>query len=286
MTVDDAALLHRIGVRRPDRPSAEVLFRIHAAYVETVPYESVQFQLGGKAPLDPGGVARRIVDREAGGYCYQLNGVLAALLSQLGYQVTLHRGGVHNQGGAAAVNGNHLVVTVTGLPEAPDDVWLVDAGLGDGLHVPLPLRPGTYEQEPFSFGLRPSEVAEAGWRLDHDPRASVVGMDFDGAATSLAEFSESHDYLSTSPESPFVRVSTAFRRTPSTVQILRSLTLSTVRRDRTDATVLETAEDWYAALDDVFGLPYAHLTADQRDQLWRRTVDQYEAFLVRTASPG
>lgn len=281
MTVDATALLRRLGLRRPNRPTAEALFRLHAAYVEAVPYESVQFQLGGKPPLDPAAVARRIIDRDAGGYCYQLNGVLAALLTELGYRVTLHRGGVQKHGDPAAVNGNHLVATVTGLPEAPDEVWLVDAGLGDGLWVPLPLRTGTYEQEPFTFGVRPSAVATGGWRLDHEPRASVAGMDFDGAAASLTDFTESHDHLSASEASPFVRACTAFRRTPTTVRILRSLALSTVHRDRTDTTVLENSEDWYAALADIFDLPLRHLTAQDREHLWQRAVGQYDAFLAR-----
>ncbi|HEU4948027.1 MAG TPA: arylamine N-acetyltransferase [Kribbella sp.] len=285
MPIDVRGFLRHLGIRQPDRPSAETLFRLHAAYVETVPYESVQFQLGRKTPLDPADVAERIINRQSGGYCYQLNGAFSALLTELGYQVTLHRGGVHKRGRSAGVNGGHLVLTVTDLPETPGVTWLVDAGLGDGLHVPLPLQIGSYEQEPFTFALRPSEVTADGWRLDHDPRGGIEGMDFARARTELAAFRESHDYLSTSPDSPFVRLCSAFRRTSTAVHILRGLTQSSVHPDRTDVCTLESKAEWYASLRDVFGLHLADLTADDRDRLWRRVVAQHEAYLATLLNP-
>jgi N-hydroxyarylamine O-acetyltransferase len=286
MSVDPQAFLRRLGLPAQQEPSVESLFRLHAAYVETVPYESVQFQFGHKTPLDPWQVAERIINREAGGYCFQLNGALSALLTALGYQVTLHRGGVQNHGRPAGINGNHLVLTVTGLPEAPEAVWLVDAGLGDGLHVPLPLRAGHSEQEPFAFTLRSSEVTADGWRLDHDPRGAFEGMDFGNAPTDLATFSETHEYLATSPDSAFVRVCSAFRRTAARVHILRALTLSTLHSAHTDTRVLETSTDWYAALRDVFGLPLLNVSGEDRDRLWRRVVAQHEAFLAAQHGPS
>jgi N-hydroxyarylamine O-acetyltransferase len=176
------------------------------------------------------------------------------------------------------------VLTVTGLPDAPDDQWFVDAGLGDGLHVPVPLQAGTYEQEPYGLRLRPSEIT-AGWRLDHDPRSSIIGMDFESAPASLEDFAAQHAYLSTAPDSPFVRVCSAFRRKARSVDILRSLTLTEVRADRVDSTVLQTRDDFYAALRDVFDLPLRHLSTDDRDRLWGLAVARYQAFLARAALP-
>jgi len=278
--VDTAAFLRRIGLPGHDGPCVESLFRLHAAYTESVPYESIQFQLDRDTPLDPVRSAERIIAEEAGGYCFQVNGALSVLLTALGYQVTLHRGGAHLTNGPAQIDAGHLVLTVAGLPDDPDTVWLVDAGLGDGLHVPLPLRVGSYRQAPYTFGLRPSEVTADGWWLDHDERGSIHGMDFDNTPAKMAAFAGQHAYLSVAPDSPFVRVSSAFRRTPTSQHVLRSLTLSTLHPDTTDVTVIDDQADWYAALQDVFGLPMPHLSVTDRDDLWRRVVSQHEAFLA------
>ena len=83
------------------------------------------------------------------------------LLLALGYDVSRHVGGVHGPVGPAEGDlTNHLVLTVRGLPTDahPDGTWYVDAGLGDALHEPMPLR---------SRHLRPASVpprARAGVR--------------------------------------------------------------------------------------------------------------------------
>ena len=51
---------------------------------------------------------------------------------------------------------------------APEGRWLVDLGMGDGLHEPLPLAVGAFRQGPFAYGLRPSDAEPGGWRFDHE----------------------------------------------------------------------------------------------------------------------
>lgn len=279
-------MLRRIGVEGYDGPPRlEALRRLHEAYVDQVPYETVQYQFAPGGPLEPEEVAKRIVAREAGGYCFQLNGSFALLLTELGYRVRMHRGGVQTVNRAGGVDGSHMVLTVSGLIEDPDRVWLVDVGLGDGLRHPVPLEAGEVEQYPFTLRLRPSERTD-GWRLDHDPRANLIGMDFESAAVGLDAFAEQHTRLSADPSSPFVRLASAFRRTPESVVVLRSVGLSETFSDRVDNTLLDTRDDYFAALADVFRLPLPHYSASDRDTLWRRVWAQYEDFLARTNAPS
>lgn len=282
--MDTKALLQRIGIDRYDGPPRlEALSQLHAAYVDQVPYETVQYQLTPGGPLDPEEVAKRIVARETGGYCFQLNGTLALLLTELGYRVQMHRGGVQTVNRPGDIDGSHLVLTVSGLVEDPERQWLVDAGLGDGLRYPMPLETGEMEQYPFTLRLRPSEKTD-GWRLDHDPRASLIGMDFESAAVTLDAFGNQHAALSADPASPFVRLASAFRRTPESVAVLRSVGLTETFSDHVDNTLLENPTDYFAALADVFHLPLPHYTQADRDTLWRRVWSQYEDFQTRATS--
>jgi N-hydroxyarylamine O-acetyltransferase len=282
--MDTRALLQRIGIEGYDGPPRlEALTQLHAAYVDQVPYETVQYQLTPGGPLEPEDVAKRIVARETGGYCFQLNGTLALLLTELGYRVQMHRGGVQTVNRPGDIDGSHLVLTVSGLVEDPDRQWLVDAGLGDGLRFPMPLETGEMEQYPFTLRLRPSEKTD-GWRLDHDPRASLIGMDFESAPVTLDAFAAQHAALSADPASPFVRLASAFRRTPESVVVLRSVGLSETFSDHVDSTLLENPTDYFTALADIFRLPLPHYSAADRDTLWRRVWSQYEEFLSRATS--
>jgi hypothetical protein len=144
----------------------------------------------------------------------------------------------------------------------------------------MPLEVGEAFQYPFTLRLRRSEQTD-GWRLDHDPRASLIGMDFESAPVGLDAFAAQHAHLSTDPTSPFVRLASAFRRTPKSVVVLRSAALSETFADRIDNTLLENPTDYFTALADIFRLPLPHYTQPDRDQLWRRVWSQYEDFLRR-----
>ena len=165
-----AAYLSRLGVEA-GTPSVEALRLVVQRQVERVPYETFWIPAGERWSIDPAEAARRIAFEGRGGYCYHLNGALGLLLSSLGYAVHGHVGGV--QAGEPNPNamGNHLVLTVTGLPSEtnPSGTWYVDAGLGDALHEPLPLAPGAYVQDPFHLALESAGEARRCPGLDADP---------------------------------------------------------------------------------------------------------------------
>jgi N-hydroxyarylamine O-acetyltransferase len=271
---DVTGYLNRLGVAA-EPPGLAALRRLHAAHVERVPYEALEIQLGRPTPLEPSASLARIL-RGRGGYCFHLNGAFSALLRALGYRVTRHIGGVQGHAGDRPnLDRNHLALTVTGLPDAPETAWLVDAGLGDGLHEPLPLREGTHVQGPHTYRLGPSEVAPGGWRFEHDTTGTFVAMDFAPGPAEMADFAEKHAWLSTAPESGFVRVCVLQRRDATGVDTLRALTL-----DRHGVKELvESPGDWWTAAGDVFGIPEALFTAEERERLWRQVVTQHEAHV-------
>jgi N-hydroxyarylamine O-acetyltransferase len=278
--LDVAAYLDRLGLPEQGRPSIEALRRLHRAHVEHVPYESLEIQLGRPTTVDPLESAERIVQRRRGGYCYHLNGAFSALLGALGYRVTRHVGGVQRtHDHAAGATAAHMALTVEGLPDetCPEGVWMADVGLGAALHEPLPLRDGVYRQGHLEFGVRRSDAVAGGWRLDNDPRGSFVGMDFRAEPAEIADFAAMHEYLSTAPESPFVRVSVVQRRDSSGADVLRGITLTRLG-DPTPATVLRARVEWYEALADLFGLTLEDVDATERERLWKRLLAAHEEY--------
>ncbi|MEY2406169.1 MAG: N-hydroxyarylamine O-acetyltransferase [Acidimicrobiaceae bacterium] len=269
--LDRDAYLSRLG-EELEPPSVEALFRLFRAHVERVPYETLWIFLGERWTVDARMAAARIASRSRGGYCYHLNGGLSELLRSLGYQVTRHVGGVHGSTGPSeAEMSNHLVLTVRDLPTEtnPGGVWYVDAGLGDALHEPLPLASGEHDQGPFHLVLTHTPEGVGDWHLTHDPLGSFTGMAWRSAPVEMDAFAARHEWLSTSPDSGFVKVLSAQRRDATGVDILRGLTLKRIGDNATETTLITPAE-LADALGDVFGLDVGCAGERARSALWHR----------------
>lgn len=279
--IDVNGYLTRLRLPYSGPPSIDGLRALHRAHVERVPYETIDIYLGNPPSINPYDSLRRIVAGR-GGYCYHLNGAFGLLLSALGYGVHWHKGGVQVHGAPRPVGatGSHLALTVHGLPsrDNPEGMWLVDVGLGDALHEPLPLRAGTYADGPFTFGLAPSSAEFLGWRFNHDPAGSFTGMDFRADTAVVNDFLPTHDWLSTAPESPYVRGVTVMRRDATGVDVLLGRVLS--RRPGGGSRELSDEREWFAALADVFRLTLPDMLAADRAQLWSRIVATPHAWQV------
>jgi arylamine N-acetyltransferase len=276
---DAARYLARLGLAHPGPPSAEGLAALQRAHVERVPYENLSIHLGVPTTINPYDSAARILSGR-GGYCYHLNGAFSLLLSALGYAVHWHLAGVQGRDEPRPVGatGNHLALSVHGLPARgnPDGMWLVDAGLGDGPHSPLPLRTGEFRDGPFQYGLQPSGVEFLGWRFTHDPSGSFTGFDMRADVAVPSQFQTQHEWLSTAPESPFARMVSVMRRHATGVDVLRGRVLH--RQPDGGRRELTGQAEWYEALADVFGITLADLGGYERDALWRRVSAAHEAW--------
>ena len=276
---DRDAYLARLGLD-PEPPAVEALFRLHRAHVERVAYETLWIHLGQRWGIGVAESVARIATRGRGGYCFQLNGAFGGLLRSLGYDVSRHVGGVHGPGDPTEdAMTNHLVLTVHGLHTRanPDGNWYVDAGLGDALHEPLPLVAGTYRQEPFDFALDQTPGAIGDWHLTHDPAGGFAGMSWRSAPVGMDAFAERHAWLSTSPDSGFVRVLTAQRRDGSGVDILRGLSLKRIGARASEST-LTTRSELADVLTGLFGLDLASLSGEAWDALWTRVHATHVAW--------
>jgi N-hydroxyarylamine O-acetyltransferase len=189
------AYLERIGLPHPDRADAEYLRRLHARHLRTVPFENLSIHLGEDVPLDEDALFDKIVTRRRGGYCYELNGLLAALLRALGYRVSLLAVRVHGEDGFGAPF-DHLALRVE-----LDEPWLVDVGFGRHSEFPLRLDDRGEQKDPGGvFRIEETSEGDLDVYRDGSPQYRI-----EQRPRELADFTIAHGFQRFSPASHFRR---------------------------------------------------------------------------------
>ena len=194
-TID--AYLDRIGATR-----AAGLRELHERHLRAVPFENLDIHLGEEITLTEDRLVDKIVHRRRGGFCYELNGAFAALLTALGHDVALLSAKVFVDG-AWGPPFDHLALRVGDL--------LVDVGFGRFSLRTLDLRSREDQHDPAGV-----------FRLVDTPEGDVDVL-FDGVPQyrlelrprELAEFRAACWYQQTWPGSPFRRGATCSLPTPT-----------------------------------------------------------------------
>jgi N-hydroxyarylamine O-acetyltransferase len=187
--------LTRIGAARPASPDLDSLRKLQLAHLYAVPFENLSIHLGEPIVLDQDALVDKVVERRRGGFCYELNGAFAALLSELGYRVSMLSARVYGADGRPSVPFDHMALRVD-LAEP----WLVDVGFG--AFASRPLRMSYRGDQPGPDGV--FRIEESAGELD------VVGdgkpnYRVDQRAYELADFGPTCWWQQTWPDSHFRR---------------------------------------------------------------------------------
>ena len=157
--IDTPGYLARIGVAGRPTADGETLRRLQVAHLQSVPFENLDIGAGRAISLDIPALQSKIVRRRRGGFCYELNGLFAELLEDLGFAVARLAAETWSDETGWGPPFDHLVLRVE--LERP---WLVYVGFGDGFREPMPLLHGAEQPDPSgaTFGLTHTD---AGWRV-------------------------------------------------------------------------------------------------------------------------
>ncbi|NHN30016.1 arylamine N-acetyltransferase family protein [Paenibacillus agricola] len=272
MTAEEIkAYLNRIGIANIEAPTKAYLFELHKAHVKTLSWQTVDIFARKPAAIGFRESVELILKRRSG-YCFHLNGAFSLLLRSLGYQVSLHRAGVQPLGAEPRINSFHLGLTVTLLNEhAENEKWIIDVGLGDMPLEPVPLHNGIYEQAPFLYKVVDSKVVTKGWRLEHDPLASFIGVDFDPAVLNdLEEFKPKHEYYSRAADSPWFDIFLIRQRHEAGSNELRGCIWNKRGLSGVEKVELSNKSQWLEVLGDIFDEHLVNYSTQERDELWKR----------------
>lgn len=197
--MDRARYLQRINYHGSLSPTAQTLSALQQAHLLSVPFENLDISLKRPIQLDETALFEKIVQRRRGGFCYELNGLFAALLRDLGYSVMLLSAQVAHKNGGFGPPFDHLALLVT-----LEEPWLVDVGFGDSFRAPLRLEPLREQVQPMG-SYRLSQEGDL-WTLYQQGEADWQAQYcFTLQPHTLAEFVPMCHYHQTSPQSHFTQ---------------------------------------------------------------------------------
>jgi N-hydroxyarylamine O-acetyltransferase len=191
------AYLARIGAARPAGPDAAALRELQLRHLRAVPFENLSIHLDEPIVLDPAALLHKLVRRRRGGFCYELNGAFADLLSTIGFEVTLLASRVFGEDGPGPPFA-HLALRVDVDGDGP---WLADVGFGRHSSYPLRLDPRDEQADPGGT-FRIAETADGDLDVIRDGQPQYR---LEPRPRSLADFEPTCWWQQTSPRSHFTR---------------------------------------------------------------------------------
>ncbi len=254
----------RIAYAGSRSATLETLGAVQAAHLSAIPYENLDIHLGRTLALGSSAAYQKIVVERRGGWCYEMNGLLAWALEQMGFNVTLLSSSVLRPD-RVTPDGDHLLLRVT--LEGTD--YLVDAGFGNGAIEPLPILEGTYQRGFLEYRM---ERDGEHWIVRDPVESDTGGFRFLNEPRAMTDFSERCTYLQSNPESGFVRTTVCQRITADALYTLRGAVLTTLTTAGSSQRTLETAADYRATLLETFKLELPEADA-LWDNIWARHLE-------------
>jgi N-hydroxyarylamine O-acetyltransferase len=244
------AYLERINYHGSLAPTAETLRELQLAHLLTVPFENLSIHAREPIVLADEALFTKIVEHRRGGFCYEANGLFAALLRALGFDVCLLAAEVAHAAGGFSPAFDHMALLVS-----LEERWLVDVGFGDSFREPLRLdERGEQQQGRRAYRILPDgsylllmqRDAGAEWQAQY--RFTLQPREY-------ADYAGMCQYHQTSPQSHFTKARVCSRATTEgriTLSEMRFITTSEQggRQERT----LTSQAEYTAILREQFGI--------------------------------
>ncbi|WP_445354041.1 arylamine N-acetyltransferase [Microbulbifer sp. EKSA008] len=244
--------LDRINFDGAPGANLQCLQQLLTQHVRTIPFENVTSFLGSPVDIELESIEAKLVQQKRGGYCYEQNALLGAVLGQIGFKVTNLAARILWQipiGHQPAQS--HMILMV----ELEGTRFLIDAGFGSNtLTAPLNLDFSDRQSTPhgvYRFTLIDDEyllevTTDSGWQ----PMYS-----FDLKPKTHGDYKIGSWYCSTHPKSRFVEHLIVARSFPEGRHTLfnRQLSYQPLLGSKS-VVMIADVDELRATLLDIFGI--------------------------------
>jgi N-hydroxyarylamine O-acetyltransferase len=248
------AYLERINYHGSLAPTARTLRELQVAHLLAVPFENLSIHAGEPIVLEDDALFTKIVEQRRGGFCYEANGLFAALLRALGFNVTMLSAEVANAKGGFGPAFDHMALMVS-----LNERWLVDVGFGDSFLEPLLLdarqeqvqgkRAFRIDTDGSFFILMQRDAGDDEWEPQY--RFTIESHEF-------IDYAAMCRYHQTSPQSHFTRKRICSRATKDgRITLSEMRFIETSEKNGRQERTLTSEEEYAAVLREQFGIVMA-----------------------------
>lgn len=191
-------------------------------FAQAIPFENLRIIDKNKSLLSKEGLQEKILIRNEGGVCYELNTLLYYFLEECGFDVSLVSACIYDQktNDWSATGNTHVTI----LLKQNEEQYMIDAGFGANISLtPLSLSGEVMTTANGQFRIK---SADEGYTLelkladrDDDWR---IGYSFteDNRITDISELENMQQIIETHPASPFNKSPLLTKRTTDGLYIL------------------------------------------------------------------
>ncbi|MDA0131735.1 arylamine N-acetyltransferase [Vibrio harveyi] len=249
---DLQAYLKKVGISQSLNINTDTLLLLHNAQHRRLPFENFDIALGRSISVAEQDIINKLIYRERGGYCYELNALLLNVLKTIGFDARPLLGRVHLSGTPSDRTHQFTLVTMG------EDKWIVDVGFGSNTpRAPLPfvLNQDIHtDLQTFRF----IEHELVGYMLQvqsyDDPEQWIDLYSLDFEHVFDGDIVCGNHYTSTSPNSHFTSSRVAALATDSGIITLFNHSLKYRANGEVVEIELEAGETYLSALKTHFGI--------------------------------
>lgn len=245
--------LDRIAFVEPIKPDAQTLRGLQAAHMQSIPFENLDIGLKRPIYIHEEAIWEKLIVNKRGGFCYELNGLFAWLLKQIGFEVIYLNARVFDREGNPGMDFDHLALLVQAPGES--ERWLVDVGFGDSFNEPLSIENLNEQVQGLrAYRIEPTQNGNIVWQRNYNG-AWERQYFFDLQPHKFPEEYEATClYHQTSPKSSFTRESIISRATPDgRVSLEKDKLIVTKNGQRTESPV-KSKEEYHSLLEKYFSV--------------------------------
>lgn len=254
--IDLPSYLNRINYSGSLKPTRKVLESLHFAHATHIPFENLDVILKRPIRLDIENLQNKMVKEHRGGYCFEHNLLFSAVLNEIGFSVTQLAARVRYRANGIPPR-THMLLLV----DVDESQFVTDVGFGaEGLLLPIPF-----------INKKPDRQYAWTYRITDENDHWVLQSNRDGTWSDLYVFTlEPHyqidyevasHYVSTHPDSRFVRTLTVQQTLPDVRTTVRNNELTIDDGTSVINRQIHSDEELMGVLYQTFGL---HVPAGTR----------------------
>lgn len=241
--------LNRIGFIGETKADLSTITELMRCQLFTIPFENLDVQAGKIVSLVPEDIVEKIIDRNRGGYCFEVNGIFAMALNALGvsYQFVAARPMFYPERRPKT----HMAIVF----RMNDEEWLCDLGFGNyGIRAPIPLNLIDTEIKQDFDVFRLSKANEHEFLLKAKVEEEWVSQyAFDLYPQEWIDFLPANYFSSSHPATIFVQKLVIVLHNPNGRDMYVGNVLKTMYQGRIEKKIIPP-QDRESVLRDIFGL--------------------------------